>query len=130
MVAMNYSIRFETAKFDVTREDENSINPIWGQSLLLWLKDKLAGKVQLEDPDAEDWGWYTTVEWNGRAYLLGASAMRTDADDYEWVFQVDKHRSFREKLSGREKMTRNDECLQFFKQLFEAESEFKHVAIE
>jgi hypothetical protein len=127
---MNYSIRFETAKFDVTREDANPINPTRGQSLLLWLKDKLAGQVQFDGLDAEDWGWYTTVEWNGRDYLLGASAMEADADHYEWVFQVDKHRSFHEKLSGREKMTRNDECLQFFKQLFDAESDFEHVAIE
>ena len=127
---MNYSIRFETARFDVTQEDENPVNPIWGQSLLLWLKDKLAGQVRLDDPDVKDWGWYTTVEWNGRHYLLGASAMEADADVYEWVFQVDKHRSFREKLHGREKMTRNDECLQFFKRLFDAESDFDNVAIE
>ena len=127
---MHYSIRFETSKFDVTREDESPVNPVWGKSLLLWLKDELSGQMRLADPDLEDWGWITTVEWNGRSYQLGASAMEAGSNCYEWVFQVDKHRSIQEKLSGKARMTRNDECLQFFKSLFDSEPDFKYVMIE
>ena len=57
-----------------------------------------------------------------------------DGDDptseLEWVFQVDKHRSFTEKLLGREKMTETDECLQYFKSIFENHNEFNNVTLE
>ena len=85
---MHHIITFVTDKFDVTKEDENPINPIYGQSLLLWLKDQVAETILLEKPEAEDWGWYTTINWKGRSYLLGASAMESD-NSFEWVFQVD-----------------------------------------
>ena len=127
---MHYIIRFTTSKFDVTREDENPVNPIYGQSLLKWLEDKVSDTVQLHEPDTEDWGWYTTINWRGRSYLLGASASESDSSDYEWVFQVDKHRTFTEKLLGKAKMAKNDECLLFFKSVFDAEPEFKNVVIE
>ena len=127
---MHYVIRFETSKFDVTKEDPSPVNPIWGRSLFLWLKDNIAGQVQLGDPDRKDWGWATTIEWKGRPYQLCASAMEAASDGYEWVFQVVKQRSVREQMSGKARMTRNDECLQFFKSLFESDPEFKSIAIE
>ena len=127
---MHYIIRFETSKFDVAQEEHQQADSVWGQSLLLWLKDRLSGQFQLEDPGRQDWGWFTTIEWQGRTYQLCASAMEAATDGYEWVFQVAKERSLREKLSGREQMTRNDECLLFFKSLFESDPEFKYIAIE
>jgi hypothetical protein len=95
---MHHSISFVTEKFDVTKEDENSINPIYGQSLLLWLKEQVAETVQLEKPDTEDWGWYTTIDWKGRPYLLGASAMESDQNGYEWIFQVEKKSNYKRKI--------------------------------
>ena len=127
---MHYVIRFETSKFDVAQEELEQTNPVWGRSLLLWLKERLSGQFLLDDPDRKDSGWFTTIEWQGRNYGLCASAMEAATDGYEWVFQVAKERSLREKLSGREPMTRNDECLQFFKSLFESDPEFKYIAIE
>ncbi|MEM7354070.1 MAG: hypothetical protein AAF657_24925 [Acidobacteriota bacterium] len=129
---MHYCIRFHTAKFDVRQEDENTINPIPGQSLLLWLKDKLAGTVELDEPDMEDWGWYSGLEWQGRDYLLGATALEAEPPSavYEWIFQVDKHRTLKEKLFGREKMTADDECLMFFKSIFDAAPEFEGVEVD
>jgi len=127
---MHYIITFNTSKFDVTKEDENPINPIYGQSLLVWLKNKVSTTVQLNEPDTEDWGWYSTIDWKGRSYLLGASAAESDSSDYEWVFQVDKQRTFKEKLLGKNKMTKDDDCLLFFKTIFDAEPEFKNVTIE
>ena len=126
---MHHIITFVTDKFDVTKEDENPINPIYGQSLLLWLKDQVAETILLEKPEAEDWGWYTTINWKGRSYLLGASAMESD-NSFEWVFQVDKNRTIKEKILGREKMDKTDECLLFFKSVFSSEPEFKGISVE
>lgn len=127
---MHYMIRFNTSKFDVTKEDENPINPIYGQSLLLWLKEKVSETVEMDKPDTEDWGWYTLIQWEGRRYMLGSSAMKNGDNSYEWVFQVDRRRSLKEKLFGKEKMTKEDKCLLFFKSIFDKEPEFKNVEIE
>ena len=59
-------IRFTTDKFDVSKERPNPINPIPGESLLVWLQDRAQSRTQLTEPDAEDWGWYSYVDWNGR----------------------------------------------------------------
>ncbi|GLQ30918.1 hypothetical protein [Litoribrevibacter albus] len=127
---MHQVITFTSSKFDVTKEDENPINPIYGQSLLFWLKEKVSGKVELEQPEAEDWGWYTNIDWNGRSYLLGASATEVNHPEYEWVFQIEKHRTLKEKLLGKNKQTENDECFVFFKSVLQSEPEFSGVTSE
>ena len=113
--------------FDLSAEDENPVNPIHGQSFLLWLRDKARDIVEIGEPDTEDWGWYTFLEWKGRSYLLGASAEESDDPEVYWVFQLEKQRSFGEKLLGREKMTEDDECLQYFRSLIDAEPAFNNV---
>ena len=110
-------IRFNTSKFDVSAERPNPINPIHGESLLLWLRDQASTKLAVSQPDAEDWGWYSFVEWNGRQYMLGSSASEEEAGEREWILQVEKQRSFKEKLLGREKMVKEDQCAQFFQVL-------------
>ena len=131
---MSLTIGFKTSKFDVSKEDENPINLIYGQSLLIWLEKEVSDELSFDEPDAEDWGWYSLLEWKGREYLVGATAYFEDGDDptseLEWVFQVDKHRSFTEKLLGRQKMTVTDECLQYFKSIFENCKECNNVALE
>lgn len=124
---MHYAISFTTNKFDLSKEDENPINPIHGQSLILWLRDKARGKVEIGEPDTEDWGWYTFIDWNGRSYLLGASAEESDEPEVYWVLQLDKQRTIKEKLLGREKMLENDGCFQYFKSLLESEPDFHDV---
>ncbi len=131
---MHYIISFKSDKFDITQEDENPINPIFGQSLLKWLKTHLSDDFEISEPDAEDWGWYSILKWENRDYLIGSSVCFEEGDNpnskLEWVFQVDKHRSLKEKLFGREKMTREDECLMFFKKLFESESSFESISVQ
>jgi hypothetical protein len=122
-------IRFITAKFDVSVERRNPINPIPGESLLLWLADKASPKAAVSVPRAEDWGWYSLVEWSGRQYMLGSSAS-PEGDEYEWVLQIDKHRSLVEKLLGRERMLIDDPCARFFQQLLEEEPSFKGVVVD
>ena len=131
---MHHAIIFRTSKFEVSKERENPINPIFGHSLLDWLREKLKNEVQITKPEAEDWGWYSYLEWQGRKYLIGASVHYGEHDDssseLEWVFQIDKQRSIIEKLSGKEKMGINDPCLLFFKRVFESELDIKGMEVE
>ncbi|MGE6461664.1 hypothetical protein ACQKC7_07775 [Pseudoalteromonas tetraodonis] len=62
---MNEAIHFKTSMFDVSKERENPINPIYGLSLLEWLREKLRGKIDIAEPDAEDWGWFSELEYAG-----------------------------------------------------------------
>jgi len=130
---MNKAIHFKTSMLDVSREKENPINPVYGISLLLWLKQELTGEVEIMEPDAEDWGWYSELEWEGNNYLLGSTAFFEEGDDpdseLEWVFQVDKYRSFKEKLFGKNKMSEDDSCFVFFKKLFENHPKIKDVEV-
>jgi hypothetical protein len=128
---MHYVMNFTTSKFDVTKEDENDINPIYGQSLLLWLKERVKDTVVIGQPDTEDWGWYAYADWKGRRYLLGASTEDANKEngEYFWFFQVIYHRSFREWLLGRGK-GKEDKCVQFFKSVLASEPEFHNVTID
>ncbi|MGH1365616.1 MAG: hypothetical protein ACRBF0_18785 [Calditrichia bacterium] len=116
------TIHFKTSMFDVTKEKENPFNPIYGLSLLEWLKEELKGKLELTEPDAEDWGWYSELEFEGNSYMIGSCALIEEKEDptseLEWVLQVHKHRSIKEKLLGRNKMSDSDSCFVFFKKLF------------
>ena len=72
---MAHIISFTTDRFNVSSEKPNPINPIAGQSVLLWLRDELlTAQYRVTEPDAEDWGWYIDVECAAASYLVGASA--------------------------------------------------------
>ena len=124
-------LRFYTAAFDVTKERPNPINPIPGESLLLWLIERAKGVVEISAPATEDWGCYSYAEWKGRQYLLGASACDEEEDGQrEWILQIDKHRSVKEKLLGRARMSQDDECAQYFQGLLEEEASFQRVSVD
>jgi len=127
---MTRVIRFNTARFDVAKERPNPINPIPGESLLLWLRERAKPHVEVTEPDAEDWGWYSFVDWKGRQYLLGSSASDEDSGQREWILQIDKQRSVKETLMGREKMAADDDCAQFFQQLLQDEPSFTSVSVD
>ncbi len=123
-------IRFTTDYFDVSRERENPINPIPGESLLLWLQERIGTTHAMTPPDAEDWGWYSVLEWEAREYLIGASAEEAEDGRYEWILQVDKIRSVSEKLLGREKMATDDPCAARLKELLAAEPAFHGLTLD
>ena len=130
---MNKAIHFKTSIFDPSKEEKNPINQIYGHSLIDWLIEKLKERFEIDKPEAEDWGWYSYIEWEGRNYLIGACAYYEEGEDptkeLEWVFQVDKIRTFKESLLGREKLTIDDPCFKFFKSLFENEPNINSVEI-
>jgi hypothetical protein len=123
-------IRFTTSLFDVSKERPNNINPIPGESLLLWLAQQVEGDLSISPPAREDWGWYSDVEWRGRSYMLGSCAYDEEHGQREWALQIVKHRSFKECLLGREKMTPADECVRFFRSLVEREPAFSNFDFE
>jgi hypothetical protein len=127
---MHMILRFSTSKFDVTKERENPINRIPGESLLLWLREQVRQQLNVPAPEPEDWGWCSYIDWRGRSYMLGSSASEEENGEREWVLQVVKHRSFAEKVFGREKPSSEDECVQFFKQALDREPTFKRVSLE
>ena len=60
---MTHLISFSSTRFDVTKETPNPINPLAGESLLLWLREKLSGGMyEVTAPAPEDWGWYVYVK--------------------------------------------------------------------
>lgn len=124
-------LRFRTARFDVTRERPNPVNPIHGESLLLWLRERLAPTHPMPAPEPEDWGWYTDLAWEGRAYLIGASAEGPGEDGLcAWVLQVEKSRSAMEKLTGRARMDAADPCLRHLHALLAAEADITGIETE
>jgi hypothetical protein len=125
-------IRFITDKFDVSKERPNPINPIPGESLLTWLRERATPRVHLSEPDTEDWGWYSYADWSGRQYLIGASASEEEEGkrEREWILQIDKQRSMKEKMLGREAMGNDDECAAYLQSLLEEEPAFKSVSAD
>lgn len=127
---MHPVIRFHSRLFDLSKEPENPINPIPGISLLEWLRAKVPASVCLSEPAAEDWGWYSDARIADRGYLVGACANESPDGNHEWVLQIDKYRSFTEKLFGQEKMTGDDPCVALIHALILQEPAFTEVSVE
>ncbi len=101
---------FTTARFDPAMETPNPINPIAGEGVLKWLREKFtAAQYEVTEPDAEDWGWYMYVSQSGVSYLVGASGEPEGAQaNVDWTIQVHKRRSLMDRISGRNRMTPDD----------------------
>ena len=121
-------VRFTTDLFDVARERENPINPIYGESRLRWLGERIGGADALTPPEAGDWGWYSMLDWQGRQYLIGSSASDEEGGQREWILQIEKMRSFSEKLLGREWMAPDDACAAYVQALLAAEPAFRGIS--
>jgi len=127
---MHYTITFKTSKFDVINEIKNPINNICGYSLLKWLKDNFKNEIEITEPKAEDWGWYSYIKCNNNKYLIGASVDCDATLDKEWYFQIEKQRTLLEKIFKKEKNEDLDPCLLYFKSIFESNSDFKEIMLE
>jgi hypothetical protein len=129
---MAHVLTFRTARFDISKETPNQINPIAGQSVLLWLRQELmrAGYTATE-PDTEDWGWYIDVEGNGASYLVGASADAEGTEpDVDWTVQIEKIRSAKDKLLGRNKMTSDDPLSALVERIARADDTIEQLSVD
>jgi hypothetical protein len=127
---MEPAIHFHTRLFDVSLEPENPINPIRCHSLLEWLRERVPAQLDMTDPDAEDWGWYAHVNWEGRTYMVGAAANESEDGNHEWVLSLTKHRSLKERVLGKARMLGDDPCLVFFRRLIAGEPDFQQVSVQ
>jgi hypothetical protein len=62
--------------------------------------------------------------------MLGASASDEEDGQREWILQIVKHRTLKERLLGKEKMTARDECAVYLRQLLESEDAFTGVSVD
>ena len=129
---MAHVVSFRTAKFDVSVETPNPINPIAGKSVLEWLRTAMENAgYRSTAPDAEDWGWYIDVDAGGSSYLVGASG---DADataaEIEWTLQVHKVRSFKDRLLGRNTLRPDDPVTALIERTLRADPLIDHVSVE
>lgn len=124
-------ISFTTDRFDVSAEKPNPINPIAGQSVLLWLRDELLrAQYRVTEPDTEDWGWYIHVEGADASYLVGASAEADDpAPTVAWVVQVHKDRSMKDRILGRNKMAADDPLFALIERIVRGDSRIQQVSV-
>ena len=129
---MAHLISFTTDRFDVSAERPNPINPIAGQSVLLWLREELSkAQYRVTEPDTEDWGWYIDVESAAGSYLIGASADAADPfPTVAWVVQVHKNRSLKDKVLGRNKMAADDPLFALIERIVRGDSRIECVAVE
>lgn len=127
---MHPVIHFQSSLFDTSLEPENPINPIKGWSLLEWFRAHTPTELAMSAPDSEDWGWYSHVDWHGRTYMVGACAHEGPDGNHEWIVQIDKLRSLKEKLFGQAKMKPDDPCFLYFKELIAQEPAFTDVSTE
>lgn len=128
-------ISFETSKFDIANERPNPFNPIAGESAVIWLREHVLGsEYTSSEPAAEDWGWYIDVSDSEGSYLVGSIAHPDEEDEgnpeVEWMIQVDRSRSFKEKLLGRNKMTPDDALVVKIAAALTASEDFRNVSVE
>lgn len=129
---MAHLISFRTGKFDVRAEDPNPINPIFGQSVLRWLRAELSkANCTVTEPSTEDWGWYVDVEAEGAHYMIGAGAdAESSTRDIEWILQVHKHRTLKEKILGQNKMVADDPLVALIERIVRADPQIAEVSVE
>ena len=129
---MAHLVMFRSSKFDLSRETPNPINPLAGESVLLWLRDQLrSSSYQATAPAAEDWGWYMDVSGEGAAYLVGASAdVGEPSASIDWTIQIQRHRSLIDKLTGGHRMTDDDALAALVERIIRADPEIAQVQAE
>jgi hypothetical protein len=128
---MAHVITFTTDRFDISAEKPNPINPIAGQSALLWLRAELVkAGYRVTEPDTEDWGWYMDAEGPSGAYMVGASAdAENPASPAEWTLQVHRHRSIKDKVLGRNQLADADPLVGLIEKLVRAETRIQDVLV-
>jgi len=116
---MTHLVTFASSQFDVSAETPNPINPIAGEGVLKWLREKLSGVgYEVTAPEPEDWGWYVYVKGQEISYLVGASSEVDQPDPREWTIQIHRERSLMEKLMSRNKLAGTDQLTTHIERFF------------
>ena len=127
---------FETSKFNLSEQQEHFINPCcFGEDLAEWLCEQLKQKgLQPNSPAQEDWGWYTEVVSANATYSINISGNAENenvpSNLGEWRLSVEKHRTFLEKLRGKQEIERDAPLIRMLIEILEGEQEFSKVRVE
>lgn len=128
---MAHLITFTTARFDISKEPPNPINPIAGHGVLMWLREELSkARYQASEPDTEDWGWYIHVQGSDASYLVGASGAEEEpGSPVEWTIQVHRNRSIKDRILGRSKLALDDPLFAIIERTVRADSRIEQVEV-
>jgi hypothetical protein len=134
-VAKGYDLLFETDRFNLSRPKEYFINDCcYGDDLATWLRGKLDELgILASEPAQEDWGWYLEVHHQGSGYFIGIGGHAEDesfSNRGEWRLMVEKRRSLMEILTGKNRMTENEEIVSILRCVVQSEPDMKFLGIE
>ena len=91
------------------------------------LIEELVGDIADEHEIVEEY----FIKMDDGSYLVGASA---DADgstpDVEWVIQVHRHRSLKDKLLGRNKLAVDDPLVTLIERIVRGDSQISSVSVD
>ena len=94
-----------------------------GDDLAAWLRDKWTERgVHRDPPGQEDCGWYLGVSHEVTYICWAATKCREILS--KWCFNVDKSRSFGERLRAR-KITQDDSIVASIEEILSAEPDFR-----
>jgi len=129
---MTHLIAFSSTRFDVTKETPNPINPIAGESVLQWLREKLRDSpYEATAPATEDWGWYVYVKGAAVSYLVGASADAGEPSrNIDWTVQIHKQRSLKDKITGANKLTIDDPLSALIERIIRADTDSSGIDVD
>ena len=106
---MAHLITFRSSHFDLAKDAPHPINPIAGEGVLRWLRAQLLTRgYEVTDVAAEDWGWYVEAAMGEAVYMVGLSAEPNADRSVECKIQIERHRTFFERLTGAAKMGYDD----------------------
>jgi len=135
-MAARYDLVFHTRRFNLTQPRAHYINPTcFGDDAAAWLRERLNERgIAASEPAQEDWGWYIEAAHDGSPYFIGVGGNTDDetagSDAGEWRFIVEKRRSWREKLAGKNAMTPDDALLNLLRGMVEREPDMRVIGVE
>lgn len=129
-----YDLLFETGRFNVTQPKEYYINECcYGEDTAAWLRDRLAElSIGVTEPEQEDWGWYVYVYYNEDRYFIGITGHSVDKSSGnrgEWALMVEKRRSLKEVITGKNRLVESEPIFDILKRLIEAQPDMMFLGI-
>ena len=96
-----------------------------------WLRTRLTELgIETAEPYQEDWGWELPAKRPRDSYFLcmsGNSDESSDKDEGEWRIIVEKKRSLGQLLTGKGKITSDDEMLRTVEEILRKEPTIREV---
>jgi hypothetical protein len=125
-------ILFETARFNLSEVKEHFINDCcFGEDLAAWLQGRLNSKgMHALEPYQEDWGWEFSVKDSLGSYYVGVGGNGAEdalnKDQGEWRVMISKRRSLWSILTGKNKLSVNEQIISSIRKILEAETDFSN----